>query len=143
MQASHSAHADACREMRRPRTTVRAPFRHTLDRRMSIAVNGERHVPLSRTRCLRSTYSPRRSHRACLEAGTRQTLFGAGLKDLFLRGTTDHPTLRCLLAASSRIQRKRLALGSVETNTCPSLTFTSNRSVASAGSSINRPLIMS
>jgi len=35
------------------------------------------------------------------------------------------------------------AQGAVATNTCPSLILTSNRSVASAGNSINRPLMMS
>ena len=40
-------------------------------------------------------------------------------------------------------QRETLALGAMATSTCPSLIFTSNRSVASAGSSINRPPMMS
>jgi hypothetical protein len=50
--------AKACREMRRPSATVRAPFRHTLERRMSIstAASGERpRAPPARAACVQPT----------------------------------------------------------------------------------------
>ena len=70
---------------------------------MSTAASGERRVPLPHALPMFNLF-PRGLHRACLEAGTRQTLFGAGLKDFFQRGIEGHSARSgCLLGASSRI----------------------------------------